>query len=99
MRVLRNPFYLMAGVYLVLDAIAFAAQALATAEVIAPIPGLAWIHIHLLTIGVVVQVILGALPSLTATRLGTQPPGRATNTTLWLLVNASFALLLYSMPQ
>ncbi len=99
MRVLRNPFYLMAGVYLILDAVAFAFQALAMAGVLAPIPGLSWIHIHLLTIGVVVQVILGSLPSLTAARLGTQPPGRVMNTTLWLLVNSSFALLLYSMPQ
>lgn len=99
MRVLRNPFYLMAGVYLGIDALAFASQALVTAGVIAPIPGLTWLHIHLLTIGVVVQVILGALPSLTAARLGTQPPGRVMNTILWLLVNASFALLLYSMPQ
>lgn len=99
MRVLRNPFYLMAGIYLVIDALAFAAQALTMAGLLAPIPGLSWLHIHLLTIGVVVQVILGALPSLAATRLGIQPPGRATNTALWLLVNASFALLLYSMPQ
>ena len=99
MRVFRNPFYLMAGVYLVLDMLAFAAQSLTLADVIAPIPGLSWIHIHLLTIGVVVQVILGSLPSLIAARLGTKPPGRTTNTILWLLVNSSFALLLYSMPQ
>lgn len=99
MRVLRNPFYLMAGVYLVLDMFAFVAQSLALADVIAPLPGLSWIHIHLLTIGVVVQVILGSLPSLTAARLGKRPPGRITNTILWLLVNSSFALLLYSMPQ
>lgn len=98
MRVLRNPFYLMAGAYLVLDALALAALALVTAGVLAPIPGLVWIRIHLLTIGVVVQVILGALPGLVAARLGTKPPGRAMSITLWLLVNGGFALLLYSMP-
>lgn len=99
MRLLRSPFYLMAGVYLVIDMFAFASQALALAGVISPIPGLSWVHIHLLTIGVVVQVILGSLPSLIAARLGTRPPGRTLNTILWLLVNSSFALLLYSMPQ
>lgn len=98
MRVLRNPFYLMAGVYLVLAVLALAALALVTAGVMAPIPGLVWMRIHLLTIGVVVQVVLGALPSLAAARLQRQPPGRAMNSALWLLVNASIALLLYSMP-
>lgn len=99
MRVLRNPFYLMAGVYLVVDVLALAAMALVVADVLDPIPGLIWLRIHLLTIGVVAQVILGALPALVAARLGTQPPGRAMSAILWLLANASFALLLYSMPQ
>ena len=98
MRLLRNPFYLMAGVYLVLDALALTAMALVTAGVLAPIPNLVWIRIHLLTIGVVVQIILGSLPGFVSARLGAQPPGRAMTATLWLLVNASLALLLYSMP-
>jgi hypothetical protein len=98
-RVLRNPFYLMAGVYLVADVVALTAMALVLAEVVAPIPGLVWLRIHLLTIGVVVQVTMGAIPALVSARLGTKPPGRAVNTILWLLVNMSFALLLYSMPQ
>ncbi|HEX6121511.1 MAG TPA: hypothetical protein VFY89_00050 [Ktedonobacterales bacterium] len=99
MRVLRNPFYLMAGVYLVADVVALTAMALVLAEVVTPIPSLVWLRIHLLTIGVVVQIILGTLPALVSARLGTKPPGRALSTILWLLVNASFALLLYSMPQ
>lgn len=99
MRVLRNPFYLMAGVYLTLDALALAAMALVAAGVMAPPPDLVWVRIHLLTIGVVVQIILGSAPGLVAARLGAQPPGRLMNATLWLLVNASFALLLYAMPQ
>ncbi|HEX8729130.1 MAG TPA: hypothetical protein VF739_10925 [Ktedonobacterales bacterium] len=99
MRVLRNPFYLMAGVYLALDVAALAAMALVTAGVMAPIPDLVWVRIHLLTIGVVVQVILGSAPGLVAARLGVQPVGRSMNAVLWLLVNASFALLLYAMPQ
>jgi cytochrome c oxidase cbb3-type subunit I len=99
LRVFRNPFYLMAGVYLMVDVLALAAMALVLAGVLAPIPNLVWLRIHLLTIGVVVQVILGTLSGYVAARLGAQPPGRALNITLWLLVNLSFALLLYSMPQ
>jgi cytochrome c oxidase cbb3-type subunit 1 len=99
MRVFRNPFYLMAGVYLLLEVFALAALALMAAGVDVAIPDLIWLRIHLLTIGVVTQVVLGALPSLVAARLGLQPPGRVLNGALWLLVNASFALLLYAMPQ
>lgn len=99
MRVFRNPFYLMAGVYLTLDVVALAAMALVTAGVMSPFPDLVWVRIHLLTIGVVTQVILGSAPGLVAARLGVRPPGRAMNAVLWLLVNASFALLLYAMPQ
>lgn len=99
MRMLRNPFYLMAGVYLTLDALALTALALVTAGVLAPIPDLVWTRIHLLTIGVVTQIILGSVPGIVAAKLGTQAPGRVMNGVLWLLVNASFALLLYSMPQ
>ncbi|HEX8997630.1 MAG TPA: hypothetical protein VF812_16505 [Ktedonobacterales bacterium] len=99
MRVLRNPFYLMAGVYLTLDALALAAMSLMTAGVIDPLPGLVWLRIHLLTIGVVVQIILGSAPGLVAAKLGAQPPGRVTNTILWLLINVSFAVLVYAMPQ
>lgn len=89
----------MAGVYLALDVLALAAMALVTADVLAPIPNLVWIRIHLLAIGVVVQVILGTLSGFVAARLGAQPPGRGMTIIFWLLVNGSFALLLYSMPQ
>ena len=99
MRILRNPFYLMAGIYLTLDVLALAAMALVVADIIAPIPGLVWLRIHLLTIGVVVQVILGTLPGHIASRLGASPPGRIMSVFLWTLVNICFALLLYSMPQ
>lgn len=99
MRILRNPFYLMAGIYLTLDVLALAAMALVVADIIAPVPGLVWLRIHLLTIGVVVQVILGTLPGHIASRLGASPPGRIMSVFLWTLVNICFALLLYSMPQ
>lgn len=95
---LRNPFYLMAGIYLLVDAIALASQALATMGIMPFIPDLDWLRIHLLTIGVVVQAILGTLPRLTAVKLGKKEPGAALTWILWLLVNISFGILLYSMP-
>jgi cytochrome c oxidase cbb3-type subunit I len=97
MKTLRNPFYLMAGIYLLLAAIALAARVLVMAGVLSSFPGLGWMSIHLLTIGVVVQAILGSLPALVATRFGGKQPGIGMTWVLWLLVNVSFGLLLYSM--
>ncbi len=87
----------MAGIYLLLAAIALAARVLVMTGVLASFPGLGWMSIHLLTIGVVVQAILGSLPALVATRFGGKQPGIGMTWVLWLLVNASFGLLLYSM--
>jgi hypothetical protein len=98
MNIRRNPFSLMAGMYLLLDSIALSALVLVMLGVIPSVPGLDWVRIHLLTIGVVVQSVLGALPALVATKLRGKRPSAAVTWTLWLLVNISFGLLLYSMP-
>ncbi len=98
MNIRRNPFSLMAAIYLLLDSIALSAVVLVMLGVIPSIPGLDWVRIHLLTIGVAVQSVLGALPALVATKLGGKPPSAGVTWTLWLLVNISFGLLLYSMP-
>jgi cytochrome c oxidase cbb3-type subunit I len=97
MKILRNPFYLMAGIYLLLAAIALTAEVLVMTGVLASFPGLGWMSIHLLTIGVVVQAILGSLAALVAAKFGGKQPGVGMTWVLWLLVNVSFGLLLYSM--
>lgn len=96
---LRNPFYVMAGLYLLLDVMAVSMMLLVMAGMLSPLPGLDWVRIHLLTIGVVVQSILGTLPTLAAAKPGKKQPGRKMTWTLWLLLNVSFGLLLYSMPM
>lgn len=94
----RNPFYLMAGLYLLVDALAVAAMALVTAGLLPSIAGLTWLRVHLLTIGVVTQVVLGMLPGIAAARLGANAPDHRLTQITWLLVNTSFVLLLVSMP-
>lgn len=93
-----NPFILMAGLYLVIDAIAVTALALEIAGAIPPVPGINWTRIHLLTIGVVTQAIAGILPVIVAQKLGGTPPGPRATWSIWLLINGGFALLLMSMP-
>ncbi len=94
----RNPFYLMAGLYLLVDALAVAALALVTAGLLPSIAGLRWLQVHLLTIGVVAQVVLGLLPGIFAAKLGAKAPDPRLTPIIWLLVNTSFVLLLVSMP-
>jgi hypothetical protein len=94
----RNPFYLMAGLYLLVDALAVAAMALVTADILPSIAGLNWLRVHLLTIGVVTQVVLGMLPGIAAAKLGAKAPDPRLTQITWLLVNTSFVLLLVSMP-
>src|SRR5919199_1340477 len=93
----RNPFYLMAGFYFLLDALTGAAMVLVTAGILPSIAGLGWLRVHLLTIGVATQVALGLLPGIAAARLGTKAPDPRLTPIVWLLVNVSFALLLVSM--
>lgn len=93
-----NPFILMAGLYLAIDALAVAALALETAGLISPVPGLSWTRVHLLTIGVVTQAIAGILPAVVAQKLGGTSPGPRTTWSIWLLINGGFAILLMSMP-
>ena len=94
----RNPFYLMAGLYFLVDACAVGLFALVTAGVIPPIAGLSWVRVHLLTIGVITQAIFGTLPWLVATLRGGPPPDARITWSTWLLVNGGFATLLMSMP-
>ncbi|MBE3558109.1 MAG: hypothetical protein IMW89_02665 [Ktedonobacteraceae bacterium] len=98
MKVRLNLFHLMAGVYLLLDALALAAHLLALMGVIPFLPGLNWLRIHLLTIGVVVQMIVGTLPLLVRGPQSLKWPEESMTRVLWLLLNGSFVLLLYSMP-
>lgn len=93
-----NPFFLMALLYSVLAAAALAYQALWLAGFAPAVPGIVWTRVHLLTIGVVAQYILGALPSTISRRTGLPEPGAGLQWGIWLLANGSFIALLLSVP-
>lgn len=93
----RNPFYLMAGLYFIVDAVVVALFILITAGVLPPFAGLSWARVHLLTIGVVTQAIFGTLHQ-RATLRATTPAGVGITGATWLLLNVGFAILLVSMP-
>jgi hypothetical protein len=96
-----NPFYLMALIYLVFDMLALALMVLLLAGIAPALSNLGWLRVHLLTIGVVVQAILGTLPGIVAEHVDSSDGGRPSNKrtwAIWWLVNASFLALLYAMP-
>jgi hypothetical protein len=96
--IVGNPFYFMAALYLLLDAIALAMLTLWLADLAPVMPGLGWTRVHLLTIGVVTQAALGTLPSLATAKTGSPAPGPAILWALWLLLNGGLIVLLIGIP-
>ena len=59
--------------------------------------GLRWLRVHFITLGMVSQVIFGALPVLVATRR--QLPRPATRWGIWLALNVGLIILLAGIPS
>ncbi len=93
-----NPFYWMAGLYACAGLLAAALTGLGTLPGAAGSLGLSWLRVHLITVGVVTQIVFGTLPGVLARRLGVpQGPGHRRGLE-WLLLNLGFALLLVGKP-
>ena len=65
-----NGYYLMALLYFSLGVVAMAGSALARFDLLPAVNGLRWLQVHFITLGVLTQVLFGALP-------GWLPHGRA----------------------
>ena len=98
MKVLSNPFYLMAILFFVADAAVLALMNLWLGNLAPAIPDIVWTRIHLLTIGVLIQAVVGMLPSLLAAKTGLRMPGPGLQWSIWVLLNVSFVALLVSVP-
>ena len=85
----------MAAIYLVVALLSLLDYILALFGIIQPLGNLYWFRLHLITIGVLAQAVMGVLPLLLARRLDVRTPSP---TVLWILfglLNAGLLLLAF----
>jgi cytochrome c oxidase cbb3-type subunit I len=90
---MRRAFYTMAAIYLVLALLSLIDKVLIQFGLAPVVTNLYWLRLHLLTIGVLAQAVLGTLPHLLADRLDVKPPGAAGQWAVWTLLNLGLLLL------
>lgn len=95
--VVVNPYLATAILYLTLGALALIEVILSYVGIVVPVPGLAWLRVHMIVLGGITQIIFGTLPSFLAARIGTPAPTRATNWRLWGLLNTAILLVMAGM--
>lgn len=89
-------YYLMALLYFSLGVVAMAGSSLIRFDVLPAANGLRWLQVHFITLGVLTQVVFGALPALVASRAGKPKP--TMNWRVWLILNAGLIALLVAIP-
>lgn len=91
-----NPFYLVAGLFASLAALAAVGSALVSLEALPFFSGLRWLRVHLVTLGILAEVLFGLLPTVAASRAGGRRP--AVRWDVWLALNAGLLTLLVGVP-
>mgnify|MGYP006921586302 CR=1 FL=1 len=90
------PYILMAFLYLLAAAL-MALQASFTSFNISPwFNGMVWLRVHLITLGMLTQIMYGALPILTAKHYGISRPTMRWD--IWATLNIGLVLLLIGIP-
>jgi len=86
-------FYWMAAFYLLLAILSLLDHLLLQFGLAPGLTNLYWLRLHLLTIGVLAQAVLGTLPNLLATRLNLKRPPPTALWTIFGLLNVGLVLL------
>ncbi len=92
-----NPYFLMMLLYLFVAMLAALDTSLISSELLPWFNGVRWLRIHFITLGMVTQVIFGALPVLVAARR--RLPRPPTRWDIWLTLNIGLIILLAGIPS
>ena len=92
-----NPYFLMMLLYLFVAVLAALDASLISSELLPWFNGVRWLRIHFITLGMLTQVIFGALPVLVATRR--KLPRPSTRWDIWLTLNVGLIILLAGIPS
>jgi cytochrome c oxidase cbb3-type subunit 1 len=91
------PYFLMLLLYLFVAVLAALDASLISFELLPWFNGVRWLRIHFITLGMLTQVIFGALPVLVATRR--KLPWPSTRWDIWLTLNVGLIILLAGIPS
>ncbi len=91
-----NPYFLMMLLYLFVAVFVALDASLISLNLLPWFNGVRWLRIHFITLGMLTQVIFGALPVLVATRR--KLPRPSTRWDVWLTLNVGLIILLAGIP-
>ncbi|RIK41384.1 MAG: hypothetical protein DCC55_12025 [Chloroflexi bacterium] len=91
------PYFLMMLLYLFVAVLAALDASLISFELLPWFNGVRWLRVHFITLGMVTQVIFGALPALVAARR--KLPRPAMRWDIWLSLNVGLIVLLGGIPS
>lgn len=94
---MANPYVLMLVLYLFVAVLAAFDASLVSLELLPWFSGIRWLRIHFITLGMMTQLIFGALPLLVATRR--KLPRPSTRWDIWLTLNVGLIILLAGIPS
>lgn len=92
-----NPYFLMTLLYLLVAALAALDASLINLNQLPWFNGVRWLRIHFITLGMLTQVLFGALPMLVASRR--KLPHPAIRWDIWLTLNVGLVILLTGIPS
>jgi len=92
-----NPYVLMTLLYLFVAVLAALDASLVSLNLLPWFNGVRWLRIHFITLGMLTQVLFGALPVLVATRR--KLPRPALRWDIWLTLNMGLIILLAGIPS
>ena len=94
---MTNPYLIMTFLYLGLAVLGALDAALVSFDILSFLRGLRWLRIHLITLGVLTEMIFALLPNLVAIR--TEQPKPKFRWDIWATLNAGILTLLVGIPM
>lgn len=91
-----NPYFIMAILYFVVASLGALDVSLVNFDIIPIFAGFRWLRVHFITLGILSEVLFGALPLIVAARSGLKKP--RVRWDIWLLLNSGIIILLLGIP-
>ena len=92
-----NPYFLMTFLYIMLAVLAALDASLVNLQILPMFAGLRWVRVHIVTLGVLTEIIFGVLPLIVAAHA--RLPRPKIRWDIWLTLNVGLLILLVGIPM